>query len=88
MNPLRRYLLEVRQAIKAWAGVRIEPYQEQRLTASRANLPPRSRRPRKRTWRPRERRDESLGLRHEVIVDLVAIGVIVGQGGIHCQVLK
>lgn len=38
MNPLRRYLLGVRQAIRAWAGVRIEQYQEQRLTATRANL--------------------------------------------------
>ncbi len=38
MTPLLDYLTQIRQAINAFAGVQVERYQEQFLTATRANL--------------------------------------------------
>jgi hypothetical protein len=38
MTPLQSYLLDIRQAIGRSAGIRVEHYREQLLTASRANL--------------------------------------------------
>jgi hypothetical protein len=38
MNPLHDYLLQIRAAVSAFTGVRIERYREEILTATRANL--------------------------------------------------
>lgn len=38
MTPLQSYLLDIRQAIGRWAGIRVEHYREQLLTATRGNL--------------------------------------------------
>jgi uncharacterized protein DUF6516 len=38
MTLLQRYLLDIRQAIGRWTGIRLESYREQLLTATRGNL--------------------------------------------------
>jgi hypothetical protein len=38
MTPLQSYLVDIRQAIGRWAGIRVEHYREQLLTATRGNL--------------------------------------------------
>ena len=38
MTPLQNYLVEIRQAISRCAGIRVEQYREQLLTATRGNL--------------------------------------------------
>ena len=38
MTPLQPYLLEIRQAISRWAGIRVEHYRAQLLTVNRGNL--------------------------------------------------
>ncbi len=38
MTAILDYLRQIRQAINAFAGVQVERYQEQLLTATRANL--------------------------------------------------